>query len=292
MTFVALNVHSQYSILDSTASVNALAEKAKAFGMKALALTDQGNLYGTVDFYKACKAAGVKPILGCKIWMAPHSRLDKKRIPGTPNGFPIVLLAKNAAGYRSLCKLSSIGFLEGFYYEPRIDKETLALHRDGLICLSGGLRGPIAYRILEGGDVDEEVRFYKELFGEDFYIEVQRHPLQDEIDESWLLQKMQTAESDQKKINERLIELSKAHQVSLVATPDIHYIEKEDWRAHEILLNVQSGEPCEIWERDSQGNLKNKAPNPKRETAHSRELYFKSPEQMGHLFADLPEAIV
>ncbi len=133
MAWIPLNIHSQYSILDSAASVGALAEKAKAFGMQALALTDEGNLYGAVDFYKACKGAGVKPILGCEIWIAPGARSEKKRMPGTPNGFPIVLLAKDSRGFQNLCKLSSIGFLEGFYYQPRIDKETLAAHREGLV---------------------------------------------------------------------------------------------------------------------------------------------------------------
>lgn len=277
MVYVPLNVHSQFSILDSTASVTALAEKAKSFGMGALALTDEGNLYGAVDFYKACKAAGVKPILGCEIWMAPGSRLEKKRSPGMPNGLPVVLLCKNIAGYRNLCKLSSIGFLEGFYYQPRIDKEALAAHREGLICLSRDV---------------VEIEWYHTLFGDDFYLEIQRHPFNGEqAQESWLVQKMRDYEAGQQKANEKLVTLSKHLGIPLVATNDIHYIEQDDWRAHEILLNIQSGEPCEIWERDSAGNPKNKAPNPKRATTSTRELYFKSPEEMAALFADLPEAL-
>src|SRR5580692_887338 len=112
MTWIPLNVHSQFSILDSTLSVSVIAEKAKKENMAAIALTDRGNLYGAVDFYKACKAASVKPILGCEIWMAPQSRLEKKKTPGIPSGFPLVLLAKDKEGFRNLCKLSSIGFLE------------------------------------------------------------------------------------------------------------------------------------------------------------------------------------
>jgi len=276
MIYVPLNVHSQFSILDSTASVTALAEKAKSFGMPALALTDE-NLYGAIDFYKACKAAGVKPILGCEIWVAPGSRLEKKRLPGSSPGLPIVLLAKNRLGYQNLCKLSSIGFLEGFYYQPRIDKETLAAHKEGLICLSGDVA---------------EIEGYHKLFGADFYVEIQRHPFVDEqIQENWLVQKMREYSENQQKKNEQLVELSRRLGLPLVATNDIHYIEKEDWRAHEILLNIHSGEVCEIWERDSAGNLKNKAPNPKRETTSTHELYFKSPEEMQVLFADLPEAM-
>lgn len=281
--WIPLNVHSQFSILDSTASVVALAERAKKFGIPSLALTDQGNLYGAVDFYKACKAAGIKPILGIQIAVAPGSRLEKKRIPGQPTGRSILLLAKNKTGYRNLCKLSSIGFLEGFYYQPRIDKEVLSQYAEGLVCLSPTLH-----------DVD----WYHELFKEDFYLEIQRHPLTQELiiedgieKEGWLLQKMKEREANEEKENGALVLHAKKAQIKLVATCDIHYIERGDWKAHELLLNVQSGEPVEIWERDSRGNLKQKVPNPKRETTSAHDLYFKSPEEMATLFSDLPEAL-
>ncbi len=294
MSWIPLNVHSQYSILDSTASLVALAEKAASFGIGSLALTDQGNLYAAVDFYKACKAAGIKAILGCEIWIAPGSRHEKKKMIGMPNGFPIVLLAKSNVGYRNLCKLSSLGFLEGFYYQPRIDKELLAEHKEGLICLSGPINGPIGYQILHGIEekLTDEIQWYQSLFGEDFYFEIQRHPLGEVTEkESWLVQKMQQYVLDQKKLNLKLVELAQRMNIALVATNGIHYIEPGDWKAHEILLNIQSGEPCEIWERDSHGNLKNKVANPKREVEPTRELYFKSPDQMKALFADLPQAI-
>lgn len=275
--YIPLNVHSQYSILDSTASVGELAKKAKSFGMSALALTDEGNLYGAVDFYKECKAAGIKAILGCEIWMAPQSRLDKKRLPGASLGHSIVLLAKTKEGYKNLCKLSSIGFLEGFYYQPRIDKEVLSAHKEGLICLS---------------NEPQEALWYLDLFCADFYLEIQRHSLNEEgILEGWLAQKYREYVSAQEKKNEEIIATSKKLGIPLVATNDVHYLEREDWRAHEILLNIQSGEVCEIWERDSAGNPKNKVPNPRRETMSTRELYFKSPEEMQELFADLPEAL-
>jgi DNA polymerase III subunit alpha len=300
MTWIPLNVHSQFSILDSTASVSALAEKAASYSIPSLGLTDQGNLYGAVDFYKACKAAGVKPILGCEIWMAPGSRFEKKKAVGIPNGFPIVLLAKSVEGYRNLCKLSSAGFLEGFYYQPRIDKEILKIHASGLICLSGSLDGPIGWKLLQGGEelLLQEIAWYRDLFGEDFYLEIQRHPLKEELirqdgsdRENWLIQKMRSFVSDQEKANRKLVELSEKLSIPIVATNDIHYIERSDWQAHEILLNIQSGEPCEIWERDSQGNPKNKILNPKREVVPTHELYFKSPDEMRILFADLPHAI-
>ncbi|HSX37855.1 MAG TPA: DNA polymerase III subunit alpha [Chlamydiales bacterium] len=300
MTWIPLNVHSQFSILDSTASVSDLAEKAAKDSIPALALTDQGNLYGAVDFYKACKAACVKPILGCEIWMAPGSRFEKKKTIGIPNGFPIVLLAKSAIGYRNLCKLTSAGFLEGFYYQPRIDKQLLQIHAEGLICLSGPLNGPVIYQILQGNEeaLLSEIEWYRSQFQDDFYLEIQRHPLtdgrirEDGIEkESWLLQKMESFVSDQQKANARLIDLSAQYKIALVATNDIHYIAQSDWKAHEILLNIQSGEPCEIWERDSQGNPKHKVPNPKREAEPTHELFFKSPQEMRALFSDLPQAI-
>lgn len=276
MQWVPLNVHSQFSILDSTASVSQLAERAKHYQIPALALTDQGNLYGVVDFYKACKDAKIKPIIGCKIWMAPVSRLEKKRIPGQPNGVPLVFLAKDKTGYRNLCKLSSLGFLEGFYYQPRIDQELLEKYSEGLICLCRWV---------------EKIDWLHGLFGDSLYLDLQRHPMQEEHKEGWLQQKYQDFIATEEKTNQALIEISKMRGIPCVATNDIHYIEREDWRAHEILLNIQSGEPCEIWERDSRGNPKQKVLNPKRDTYPSHEHYFKSPEQMAALFADIPQAV-
>ena len=293
MSWVPLHVHSQYSILDSTASVEALAARAKRDGLKALALTDAGNLYGAVDFYKACKAEGVKPILGCELWLAPGARTEKKKIPDMQNGYPLVLLAKNQEGYRNLCKLSSIAFLEGFYYQPRIDREVLARHAQGLICLSGPLSGWIPQLIAQGKEVREEVAWFQRLFGDDFYFELQRHPACDEAlqQESWLLQRHREYVELQEKVNQQLVRLGQECGVRCVATQDIHYIERDDWRAHEILLNIMSGEPVEMWERDSRGMPKNRTPNPKRDTLPTHELYFKSPAEMAALFRDLPEAL-
>jgi DNA polymerase-3 subunit alpha len=300
MAYVPLHVHSQFSILDSTASVVALAEQAKKLGCPALTLTDQGNLYGVVDFYKACKAVGVKPIIGCEIWLSPGSRADKKRIPNSPNGFPIVLIAQNQQGYQNLCKLSSFGFLEGFYYQPRIDKELLKQYSEGLICLSGPVAGRLGHLITQGTEEEllAEIAWFQSVFGERFYFELQRHRMSeaqisaDGIDrETWLLQAHREFVLAQEKINATLIRLSKTMGIRCVATNDIHYIERSDWRAHEILRNIQSGEACEIWERDSRGNLKNKVPNPKRETIPSHEHDFKSFNEMKALFADIPEAL-
>ncbi len=295
MTWIPLNVHSQFSILDSTLSVTAIAEKAKKEGVKAVALTDNGNLYGAVDFYKACKAASVKPIIGCEIWIAPSSRFDKKKTFGVPNGFPLLLLAKSKEGYQNLCRLSSIGFLEGFYYQPRIDKEVLEKHKEGLICITGGVGSIFSYLFQEKKpeELMNEILWYKSIFQDDFYLEIQRHPLNSEDDkqEGWLLQKRADYVALQTELNEHLIRISKDTNIPLVATHKIHYLEKEDFLAHEILLNIQSGEPLEIWERDSMGNPKHKSLNPKREVAPTKEFYFKSPQEMQNLFQDLPKAI-
>ncbi len=300
MNWIALHVHSQYSILDSTASVKQIAKKAKDYGMPYVACTDSGNMYGVVDFFKACLSVGVKPIIGCELWVAKTSRFEKKRMIGSPHAYPIILLVKNDKGYRNLCKLSSLGFLEGFYYYPRIDKELLEKHKEGLICLSGSISGSVPYLCLNGTDeeINEEVNWYKNCFGDDYYFELQRHKMDDVYlkrdgitKETWILNKYDSYVQNQEKVIKKLLKLSKTFNISCVATNDSHYINREDWPAHEILLNIQSGEPCEIWERDSRGNAKNRIPNPKRKVYSSHEFYFKSPKEMESLFSDIPKAI-
>lgn len=298
--FVPLHEHSQYSILDASSSVEAIAEKAAAFGLPAVALTDHGNLFGAIEFYKACKDVKVKPILGVEFYIAPNSRLEKTRIQGLPAAFHLTLLAKDREGYQNLCKLSSIGYLEGFYYTPRIDEALLKKHSKGLICLSGCSNSRLAHDILNGNEsnIKASIEWYKDVFGEDYYFELQRHHMSEDdiqadglFQEGWLLQRYRDFIDKQKKINAVLVALSSQYRVPLVATNDSHYIEREDWRAHEVLINIQSGEPCEIWEKDSYGNPKSRVPNPKRETYPSHEFYFKSPQQMEELFKDIPESI-
>jgi DNA polymerase III subunit alpha len=300
MSFVHLRVHSQYSILDASASPHDLVHEAIKNGMSALVLTDHGNLFGAIDFYKACKEAKIKPILGCELYVAPQSRLNKTKVYGVRAAYHLPLIAKNKQGYHHLCKLSSIGYLEGFYYYPRVDQEILSKYREGLICLDGSLGTRLAHEILHGTEesVQNHLKEYRELFGQDYYLDLQRHSMQPEdmqadglSQESWLIQQYQDYIQRQQKVNEALIALSRQHNIPLVATNDIHYINREDWRAHEILLNIQSGEPCEIWEKDSFGVPKFRQPNPKRQTYPSHEYYFKSTQQMQNLFADLPEAI-
>ncbi|HRD55014.1 MAG TPA: DNA polymerase III subunit alpha [Parachlamydiaceae bacterium] len=301
MGWIPLNVHSQYSILDATPSVKAIAEKTKALSMDAVALTDNGNLFGIVEFYKACKEVSVKPIIGVQVYVAPGSRLDKKKEYGVRTSYTLTLLAKNNAGYQNLCKLSSIGYLEGFYYNPRIDYETLKQYSDGLIVLSSGQYGEAFHEALNGTkeSLYKMLKSYQALFGEDYYIELQRHKMSELAlreaglyEESWLLQAYEDYIAKQEKANALLIEAAKELGIKLVATNDTHYLEQKDFRAHEILLNIQSGEPVEIWQKDSLGNPKFRILNPKRKVYFSKEHYFKSQEEMQELFKEYPEALL
>ena len=300
MSWVPLHVHSQFSILDSTASIKMLAEKAAEFQMPALALTDQGNLHGAVDFFKACLAVGVKPIIGCELFVAPGLCTEKKKVSGQKPGYPIVLLAKNKEGYRSLCKLSSCAYLEGFYYTPRIDKDLLKEHASGLVCLSGPMQGKIAQLIANEDEeaLKSEIQFFLDLFGEDFYFEITRHRMDQEqmrsdgMDrETWLWQASLDFQEKQEEVGKRLLALSKEWGIPALATNDSRYIERSNWQGHEILMNVSSGEPCEIWERDSQGNPKARVLNPKRRIKLTHELFFKSPTEMEELFSDCKETL-
>ena len=298
--FIHLRTHSQYSILDGTASAQDLAERAAQEKMRGLGLTDHGNLYGVVEFYKACKEAGIQSIIGCEFYVAPESRMTKSKIEGMRPGYQITLIARNQKGYQNLCKLSSLGFLEGFYYFPRIDRSLLSQYSDGLFCISGGMGSRLAHEILYGTSESAaaQLTWEKELFGPFYYLDLQRHQMSQEelkedgyFQESWLLQKYQDFVNQQAKLNTKLVELGLEKRIPLVATNDVHYLERLDWRAHEVLLNIQSGEPCEVWEKDSLGNLKSRKPNPKRDTYPSHAYYFKSPGQMGALFADCPDAL-
>ncbi|MGM0440089.1 MAG: DNA polymerase III subunit alpha [Chlamydiota bacterium] len=300
MSWIPLHAHSQYSVLDASAPVKKIAERAAEFGMPAVALTDHGNMHGAVEFYKACRSAGVKPIIGCEVYIAEGSRLERKRVQGKRQAFHLVLLAKNDQGYHNLCKLSSIGYLEGFYYKPRIDKEVLEQHSEGLICLSACLGGAVPYYAMEGmrEQALEEARWYKSVFGDDYYFELQRHSMTDKqlredgfTREAWLQQLYGDTLERQNKVNSFLLEASKELGIKCLATNDSHYIERSDWKAHEILLNVQSGEPCEIWEKDAAGNNTNRILNPKRRVYPSHEMYFKSQQEMEVLFKDIPEAL-
>ncbi len=301
MSYVPLHIHSEYSILNSTLSVDKLVSKAKEFGIKSLGLVDEGNLFGAVEFFTACTKARIKPLIGCEFKVAPGSRIEKKRsIQNLPAGFSLLLFAKNEVGYKNLCKLSSLGFLEGFYYTPRIDQELLEAHFEGLICITGDPASYFSYCIANEKieEAKAEIQKLKDLFKEDLYFEVQRFKMSEERleneglnKESFLIQGYRDLIEKSRKIEKAIIDFASAFNIEVLATVDTHYLESDDWKAHEILKNIQSGEPCEIWEKDSNGNLKNKMNNPKREVLYSHEYNFKSPQEIKELFFDYPEWI-
>jgi DNA polymerase-3 subunit alpha len=260
--FVHLHLHSQYSILDGAIKIKDLVKKAKEYGMPAVAVTDHGNMYASYELYKTCKEEGIKPIIGQEFYIAKGSRFDKhKGEEGEKGSYHLVLLAKNETGLKNLMKLSSIGFLEGFYYKPRIDKEVLEKYSEGLIALSACIQGEIPLLYLQGKEEEAKkvAKWYKELFGDDFYLEVQYHGLK-----------------EQKEANRFLIELSKKLDIELVATNDAHYLESKDWEAHDVLLCLQTGK---------------KLSDEKRMRFPTKEFYFKNALEMLEVFKEIPHAV-
>jgi len=260
-TFVHLHNHTEFSLLDGASRIHALVEAAAKLEMPALAITDHGVMYGAIHFYKACKDAGIKPIVGCEVYVAPRSRLLREgRVDRDPNH--LTLLAANHEGYVNLMKLCTVGQMEGMYYKPRIDKEILAEHSKGIIALSGCLQGEAASRITEG-DLDgarEAVASYKDIFGADrFLLEVQRHGI-----------------DRQDKVNEALGGFGKEFGLRLCATNDLHYVHRHDSESHDVLLCLQT-------------NARFNDPN--RWRFSSQENYLKTPEEMRTTFADLPDAL-
>ena len=253
MSYVPLHIHSEYSILNSTLSVDKLVSKAKEFGIKSLGLVDEGNLFGAVEFFTACTKAHIKPLIGCEFKVAFGSRLEKKRsIQNLPAGFSLLLFAKNEIGYKNLCQLSSLGFLEGFYYTPRIDQEILAAHAEGLICITGDPASYFSYCIANEKleEAKAEIQKLKDLFKEDLYFEVQRFKMSEERleneglnKESFLIQGYRDLIEKSVKIEKAVIDFASTFNIEVLATVDTHYLESDDWKAHEILKNIQSGEP-------------------------------------------------
>ena len=260
--FVHLHVHTQYSLLDGTIRLDDLFRKAKEYQMPAVAMTDHGNLYGAIDFYKHAYQYGIKPIIGCELYVAPKSRLDKTGYRTGETAHHLIVLARNMQGYRNLMKLSTAGFLDGFYYRPRIDKDLLKQHHEGLIGLSACLHGEIAAHLLRGNseEADRTAEQYRTLFGEgNYFIEIMENGL-----------------PEQKKANEGLIELSRRLGLPLAATNDCHYLKREDAEAHEVLLCIQTGKTIEDSDRMRFG---------------TDQFYFRSPDEMIRLFSYCPEAI-
>ncbi len=225
--FTHLHTHSYYSVLDGAASVQKLAARAAEMGQTALALTDHGNMYGALEFHYAAKKAGIKPILGCELYVAELSRHDRTK----RSGDHLILLAKNLTGYHNLIKMVSYGFMEGFYYSPRIDKELLEKYHEGIICSSACLGGEIQGYIMDDNDqkAREAIEFYKGLFGEDFYLEMQLHPSGDSTIDSRVYH-------NQVKVNRKLREYSREYNIKCIATNDVHYTMQEDAPAHDRLI--------------------------------------------------------
>ena len=278
--YTPLCIHTQYSVLGSTISVEDLIAQAKTFNLSHLGISDTGNLFGAVDFFKAANAADIHPILGMEIFLAPGLCTEKKRTPGEPAATSFRLIAKNAAGYRNLSKLSSIGYLEGFYYTPRIDRELLATHSEGLICLLGGENSPLGYPLLAGDQTRalETLTFFQKTFGDNLYFLLERHPmLPDDRKQSepWLVRRFEEHVERQKRLETELVTLAKNHSVPLVAGNTAKYLHGADWNVHEVLINVQSKEPCVIQEKDSLGNVLATVPNPKRDDAADAPTLFQ-----------------
>ncbi|MFC1745915.1 DNA polymerase III subunit alpha [Candidatus Riflebacteria bacterium] len=259
--FVHLHLHSHYSFQDSTNSLKSLLAQVKQFKMPAVALTDHGNMHGLVEFFQLSLKAGVKPILGCEVYVSPTSRLDKQG-GRKDSAYHLVLLCKNLKGYENLIRLVSISNLEGFYYVPRVDDELLASYSQGLLVLSSCIAGQIPQLILQNKqDAALDLIFkYQDIFGkDDFYLELQRHHLQKEDE-----------------YNKVLLEFSKKYKIPVVASNDCHFNAREDFFAHEVLTCLQMNTTIN---------------NPNRFKMYNEEYYIKSPEEMSRLFSDCPEAI-
>ena len=258
--FVHLHIHSEFSLLDGANRIKDLPVRAKELGMDAIAITDHGVMYGAIDFYKACKKEGIKPIIGCEVYVAPRSRFDKE--PNIDNHYyHLILLAKNQKGYQNLSKLVSIGFVEGYYYKPRIDLEVLEKYSEGLVCLSACLAGAVNQALTNGQDekAEEIALWHKKVFGEDYYIEIQNNGIKEQV-----------------LANQKLIKLAKKLDIPLVATNDAHYLKREDAYNHEVLLCIQTGKRMSDIDRMR---------------FDTDELYVKSPEEMIEYFKAVPEAI-
>lgn len=260
--FVHLHNHSDYSLLDGAASVSSLVGRAKSLDMSHLAITDHGNLFGAINFYKACKSEKINPIIGCEFYLAPGSRHVKRGTEGRNRYHHFLALARNLTGYQNLLQLSSLAYTEGFYYKPRIDDELLEKHADGLIATSACLNGEVAARVLEGRDDEARAKalHYESIFGKgNFYLELQDHGI-----------------PDQKKLNKALVEMSKSTGIPLVATNDVHYTNRADANAQDILLCIGTNK-----KRSATDRLR----------FNAAEYYMKTEQEMLEAFSEVPEAI-
>ena len=263
MNFTHLHVHTEYSLLDGSSKIKELPARAKELGMDSLAITDHGVMYGVIDFYRACKAAEIKPIIGCEVYVAPGSRFDKEAIgQGDDRYYHLVLLAENNTGYSNLMKIVSRGFTEGFYYKPRVDYEVLEKYHEGIIALSACLAGEVARDITRDNyeEAKKAALHYQDIFGKDnFFLELQDHGI-----------------PAQRLVNQELMRMSRETGIELVCTNDIHYTYAEDAEAHDLLLCLQTGK---------------KVTDTDRMRYEGGRYYCKSPEEMAELFPYAPQAL-
>ena len=262
MAFTHLHVHTEYSLLDGSSKIKEIVARAKELGMDSLAITDHGVMYGVIDFYRAAKEAGIKPIIGCEIYVAPGSRFDREASKGDDRYYHMILLAENDTGYFNLMKIVSKGFVDGFYYKPRVDDEILRQYHEGIIASSACLAGQIPRELIRG-DYEaalETAKKYNEIFGQgNFFLELQDHGI-----------------PEQRMVNNQLMKMSKELGIDLIATNDSHYTFEEDAQAHDILLCIQTNK---------------KVTDEDRMRYEGGQFYLKSEEQMKELFAYAPEAI-
>jgi DNA polymerase III subunit alpha len=266
--FIHLHVHTQYSVLDGLSDISGLVKKAVAFGMPAVAITDHGNMFGVKEFHKAAKKEGIKPIIGCEVYVARGSRFDRKK--EDMRGNHLILLAKNKKGYKNLMKLVSLGYTEGFYGRPRIDKEALFQYREGLIVSSACIGGEIP-RAVRQNEMDEARKIilqFKEWFADDFYLELQRHQTTDPGADQDVYQKQMI-------VNKGLIQLARELDVKLIATNDVHFINAEDAEAHDRLICLNTGSDLDATNR----------------MRYTKQEWFKSPDEMAGIFSDIPEVL-
>uniref|UniRef100_UPI00349E7007 PHP domain-containing protein n=1 Tax=uncultured Ruthenibacterium sp. TaxID=1905347 RepID=UPI00349E7007 len=257
--FTHLHLHTEYSLLDGACRIDRLMDRIKELGQNAVAITDHGAMYGCVDFYKAAKKAGIKPIIGCEVYVASRTRFDKvNRIDGS---YHLVLLCKNETGYKNLIKMVSSGFIEGFYNKPRIDHELLELHHEGLICLSACLAGEIPQALLSG-DYERAktlALYYENLFGKgNYYLEIQDHGI-----------------DEQRRVLPLIVRLSRETGIPLVATNDAHYLRQEDSKMQHVLICIQTNKTVHDDDVLEFG---------------TDEFYVKSTQEMYDLFSAWPEA--
>ncbi|NLO09311.1 MAG: DNA polymerase III subunit alpha [Clostridiales bacterium] len=262
MSFTHLHLHTEYSLLDGSGKIRELILRAKELGMDSLAITDHGVMYGVIDFYKACISEDIKPIIGCEVYVAPNSRFDREPGATEERYYHLVLLAENNIGYQNLMKIVSKGFLEGFYYKPRIDKEVLQMHSEGIIALSACLGGEVAGNIRRGfyEEAKKAALGYQEIFGKgNFFLELQDHGI-----------------PEQNTVNQGLIRMSNETGIQLVATNDVHYTYEEDAESHDILLCIQT---------------QKKVSDENRMRYDGGQYYLKSPEEMLEIFPYAKEAV-